>query len=99
MRRLSKRSEAIKRRKGGEEVKRQWRQFLRRADKQRLYKSELSYGIVPWLAKFLAKSIRKGIKMETERILETLESKHGVTLDKGGNLCFVRFERKGVSEK
>ena len=77
-------------------MKRQWRKFLRNAEKKRLYKSKIAYYAVPWLATYLHRSIKKGNIKDMESILETLEKIHNITLDEKGNLCFIKDNKSEV---
>ena len=80
-------------------MKRQWRKFIRNAEKKRLYKSDLSYSIVPWLVRWLHRSIKSGCVADIEHITSTLRYKHGVILDGKGDLCFVRSDAVGYTDR
>lgn len=89
----------MKRRKGGEEMKRQWRRFLRKAKRERLYESELSYTRVPYFVRCLDRARRLRDDVEVEEILRYLKGKHGVTLNEKGELCFVRSDAVAYTDK
>ena len=77
-------------------MKRQWRKFLRNAEKNQLYKAKIEYYAVPLLATYLDKSIKKDNKKDIESILKTLEKLHNITLDEKGNLCFIKENKSEV---
>ena len=77
-------------------MKRQWKKFLRNAEKNRLYKSKVAYYAVPWLATYLHRSIKKRNKKDIEYILKTLKEVHNITLDEKGNLCFIKENKSEV---
>ena len=79
-------------------MKRQWRKFLRNAEKNRLYKSKIAYYAVPWLVTCLHRSIKKGNVKDVESILKTLEEIHNITLDEKGNLCFIKTRLNNEKE-
>jgi len=77
-------------------MKRQWRKFLRNAEKNRLYKLKIAYYAVPWLVTYLHKSVKKGNVKDVETILKTLKEIHNITLDEKGNLCFIKDNNSEV---
>jgi len=73
-------------------MKRQWRKFLRQAKKQGLYRSEYSPCVVPWLLRYLQKSIKARCAADIEDITATLRDKHSIGLDLNGNLYFLPLD-------
>lgn len=70
-------------------MKRQWRKFLRQAEKQCLYRSEYSSYVVPWLLRYLHKSIKARCIADIEDIVATLRDKHSIGLSPNGDLYFL----------
>lgn len=70
-------------------MKIQWRKFLREAKRRGLYRSEYSPCVVPWLLRYLHRSIKAGCRVDVEDITATLRDKHSIGLDSSGNLYFL----------
>ena len=79
-------------------LKRQWRKFLRNAEKNQLYKTKIAYYAVPWLVTYLHRSMKKGNKKDVDDILKTLDEIHNITLDEKGNLCFIKTRLNNEKE-
>lgn len=80
-------------------MKRQWRKFLREAKKQDLYRSEYSYCVVPWLVKYLHRSIKAGVRSDIEDIVATLRDKHSIGLSLNGDLYFLPLDEASEQDR
>jgi len=73
-------------------VKKQWRKFLRQAKRQGLYRSAYSPCVVPWLLRYLHKSIKARCTADIEDIVATLRDKHSIGLSPNSDLYFLPLD-------